>query len=90
MHWRECERYDIRSNIVREKLGWDTLRCRREKQTSMVDKIIKGKIDNNLSDLFTISNRDCYNLRSNNRLLSLPKPNLNALKRSLSYMGARI
>ena len=71
------------------KLGWETLQCRRDEQLfSLVDKNIGG--DSNLSDFFRISNRDCYDFRSNNNILLLPKPNTNAIKRTLGYRGAML
>ena len=51
-------------------------------------KVMQGDSNNYLQELFTISCNKTYNLRSNNRVLSLPKPNTNALKRSFSYQGA--
>ena len=69
------------------KLGWETLQCRRDKQIfSLVNKNIGG--DSKLSNLFRLSNRDCYDLRSNNNTLMLPKPNTNAMKRNFGYRGA--
>lgn len=66
--------YDTPSNGVRKKLGWETLKSRREEQMLFLMKnVLEGKTNNYLADLFAISNRDCYNLRSNNR-------NTNALK----------
>ena len=71
------------------KLGWETLQCRRDEQLfSLVNKNIGG--DSNLSDFFRISNRDCYDLRSNNNTLMLPKPNTNAMKRTFGYRGAML
>ena len=71
------------------KLGWETLECRRDEQLlSLVNKNIGG--DSNLSDFFRISNRDCYDLRSNNNTLMLPKPNTNAMKRTFGYRGAML
>ena len=59
-----------------------------EQLFSLVDKNIGG--DSNLSDFFRISNRDCYDLRSNNNTLMLPKPNTNAMKQTFEYRGARL
>ena len=59
-----------------------------EQLFSLVDKNIGG--DSNLSDFFRISNRDCYDLRSNNNTLMLPKPNTNAMKRTFGYRGAML
>ena len=49
---------------------------------------INGNSNNNLGDLFKISCNTSHNLRSNNKVLSLAKPNTNALKQSFSYKGA--
>ena len=48
--------------------------------------------DSNLSNLFrlSISNRDCYDLRSTNNTLMLPKPNTNAMKRTFGYRGCHV
>ena len=48
----------------------------------------EGNSFNYLRELFTISSNQIYQLRSNNHVLYLPKPNTNALKRSFSYKGA--
>lgn len=83
--------YDTPSDIVMKKLGWERLYDRRKAQLcSLMKKLVRGENNNNLTDLFSLSNRPCYNLRSNNRVLSLPKPNTNALKKSFSYRGARV
>ena len=54
----------------------------------LVQKISTGK--SNLENLsqFSITNRDYLNLRSNNRLLSLPKLRTNALKKGYEYRGS--
>ena len=45
---------------------------------------ITGELNlENLSHVFPTINRDCHNLRSNNCMLSLPKPRTNALKKVL-------
>ena len=56
-------------------------RNRFRKSTVRVRKISGESCLSNLNSLFSISNRDCYNLRINNRMLSLPKPNTNATKK---------
>ena len=81
--------YKTASDTVRSKLSWDTLEARREKQleTCMI-QIMKGNSIDYLRELFTIHANQTYELRSNNRVLHLPKPKTNALKRSCSYKGA--
>ena len=79
------------SAVVRARLNWETLQSRREKQMSLLMKeTTNGNSNNNLGlgDLFKISCNTSHNLRSNNKVLSLVKPNTDALKRSFSYKGA--
>ena len=81
--------YETPSDAVRTKLGWDTLQERREKQLeTLMIQIMKGNSIDYLREFFTISFNQTYQLRSNNHVLYLPKPNTNALKRSFSYKGA--
>ena len=54
----------------------------------LMKETINGNSNNNLGDLFKISCNTSHNLRSNNKVLSLAKPNTNALKQSFSYKGA--
>ena len=49
---------------------------------------MKGNSIDYLREFFTISTNQTYELRSNNHVLHLPKPNTNALKCSFSYKGA--
>ena len=53
----------------------------------LINEIIDGKSNPQLSQLFSLLSRDSYNLRSNNCALSLPKSNTNLMKRSFSYRG---
>ena len=71
------------------KLGWNTLQCRDDEQLlSLVNKCISGNPQ--LNHLFNGLNRYCYDLRSNNIKLHLPKANTNAMKRTLRYRSAMI
>ena len=81
--------YKTASDTVRSKLSWDTLEATREKQleTCMI-QIMKDNSIDYLRELFTIHANQTYGLRSNNRVLHLPRPKTNALKRSFSYKGA--
>ena len=80
--------YETASDAVRTKLSWDTLEARRDKQLeSLMIKIIKGNSIDYLREFFTISTNQTYELKSNNHVLHLPKPNTNA-KSSFSYKGA--
>lgn len=81
--------YETPSETVRAKLNWETLQSRRERKMCLLMKeIMNGNSTNNLGDLFKISYNTSHNLRSNNKVLCLAKPNTNALKRSFSYKGA--
>ena len=81
--------YKTASDTVRSKLSWDTLEATREKQLqTCMNQIMKGNSTDYLRELFTIHANQTYGLRSNNRVLHLPKPKTNALKRSFSYKGA--
>ena len=75
--------YYMSATNTRTKLGWKDLQTRRDEQLMhLVKKIIAGKSNlGNLSNLFSITNRDCYN----NCMLSLPKLNtIMLLKRRLA------
>ena len=56
---------------------------------SFVQKIVAdwSNLDH-LSHLFSITKRDCYQLKSNDNKLLLPKPNTNAMKKSFGYRAA--
>ena len=84
--------YDSSATNTRLKLGWkDLSTIRDEKLLRLVKKILTGKSDlDNLVGLFSLNNREGYNLRSNNCTLSLPKPKTNALKKSFGYRGSVI
>ena len=60
--------YCMLATNTKTKLGWKDLQSQRDEQLiHLVKKIIAGKSNlGNLSNLFSITNRDCYNLRSNN------------------------
>ena len=61
--------YDASATITRNKLGWEDLQTRRNKKMlSLVDRIIDGGSNPQLSQLFSLLNRDSY------CALSLPKP----------------
>ena len=81
--------YEIASDTVRTKLCWDTLEERREKQLeNLMIQIMKGNSIAHLREFFTFCSNQKYQLRSNNHVLRLPKPNTNALMRSFAYKGA--
>jgi hypothetical protein len=53
-------------------------------------KIRNNEFPESLTSMFNTSNNKNYNLRSNELDFSLPKPNTNYLKKSLSYSGAAL
>ena len=52
-------------------------------------KILKNEVSALISELFQTSSNDQYNLRSNDTMLKLGKPETNAMKRSFSYYGTK-
>ena len=83
--------YDIRSEGILRKFGWRNLDDRRTSQIlSHVNKALHKKCPNRINEIFELSENEKYNLRSNNLMLMLSKPNTNAMKRSFSYAAAKI
>ena len=83
--------YEIASDTIRTKLCWDTLEERREIQleTLMVQIMKCNSVAFSYHrEFFTFCSSQTYQLRSNNLVLRLPKPNTNALMRSFAYKGA--
>ena len=81
--------YDIRS---KDKLGWKNLEERRisQNRSKCVTKALQGKCPENINAMFIPSNIENYQLRDNNLVLMLSKPNTNAMTRSFSYAAAKI
>ena len=76
--------YDIRSKDISNKLRWKNLEERRISQTeAYVTKALQGKCPENINAMFIPSNIENHQLRDNNLVLMLSKPNTNAMKRSL-------
>ena len=75
--------YDVRSSEILLKLKWETLDKRREEQ--MIDLV-------NVSSCYCINDSSCkyYDLRSNKKMLMLSKRKTNAMKRSFSYLAAKV
>ena len=72
--------YDIRSKDILSKLGWKNLEERRISQTeAYVTKALQEKCPENINAMFTPSNTKNYQLRDNNLVLMLSKPNTNAM-----------
>ena len=60
------------------------------KQRRLLQKLLGKKCPEGINEMFQISSNDNYNLRSNNLVLKLSKPQTNAMKRSFSYVAAKI
>ena len=43
-----------------------------------------------ITSMFHIANKENYDVRSNNKTLMLPKPKTNAMKRTFSYLAAKV
>ena len=84
--------YEVRSYKILNKLGWDNLEMRRNKQKStLMYNIVKSNAPISLKDLFVRSKElHEYDLRSSAVDLKLPLPHTEFLKRSLSFGGAKL
>jgi len=83
--------YDVRSSEILLKLRWETLDKRREEQMiDMVNKALNHMCPPAITSMFHIANNENYDLRSNNKMLMLSKPKTNAMKRSFSYLAAKV
>ena len=75
-------------NIVKAKM--ENVRWKKEEKTiSLVKKVLNHMCPPKITSMFQIANNENYNLRSNNKMLMLPKPKTNAMIRSFSY-AARV
>ena len=82
--------YDVHSKDILSRSGWKNLEERRVLQTeSYVTKALQMKCTESINEMFKISDKT-YQLRNNNLVLMLSKPNTNAMKRSFSYSAAKI
>ena len=82
--------YDVRSMQTLDSLNWLPLEeLLKQREVIMTFKILTGRSPQYLEKLFSISQNDNYNLRSNQTKLKLPKPKTNFLKRSFSYRTAK-
>ena len=73
-----------------DSLNWLPLEeLLKQREVIMTFKILTGRSPQYLEKLFSISQNDNYNLRSNQTKLKLPKPKTNFLKRSFSYRAAK-
>ena len=83
--------YDILSKDILNKLGFKNLEKRRISKTeAYVTKALQGKCPQNINAMFIPSNIENYQLRNDNLVLMLSKPNTNAMKRSFGYAAAKI
>ena len=82
--------YDVRSTQTLDSLNWLPLEeLLKQREIIMAFKILSGRSPRYLEKLFSVSQNDNYNLRSNQTKLKLPKPKTNFLKRSFSYRAAK-
>ena len=83
-------RYEIRSKDILSSLSLCDLETRRKRQKSTVMyKIINGIAPSHLSELFVhVNETHDHNLRSSEINLTVPLPQTEYLKRSLSYSGS--
>ena len=83
--------YDTRSKDILQKLNWKNLSERRQQKTiAYVSKAIAGNCPENISKKFENSYSERYDLRNNNKFLSLPKPRTNSIVRTFGYAAAKI
>ena len=81
--------YETRSAQIFQTLHWKPIKDILDKRyLIMIFKTLQGLAPNYLRQLLNVSNNNSYQLRSNNRNLSLPKPRTNFCKKSFSYRGA--
>ena len=67
--------YDVRSMQTLDSLNWLPLEeLLKQREVIMTFKILTGRSPQYLEKLFSISQNDNYNLRSNQTKLKLPKP----------------
>ena len=76
--------YEIRSRDLLRELGWQTLKERRDIQKATLMFNVKNKeVPENMANMFSLSNNEKYQLRSNWLNFQLDKPRTNFLKKSL-------
>ena len=73
--------YDVRSTQTLDNLNWLPFeKLLKQREVIMAFKILNGRSPQYHEKLFSISQNDNYNLRSNQTKLKLPKPKKNFLK----------
>ena len=82
--------YDVRSMQTPNSLNWLPLEKHlKQREIITTFKVLTGRSPRYLEKLFSVSQNDNYNLRSNQIKLNLPKPKTNFLKRRFSYRAAK-
>ncbi len=82
--------YEVRSMQTLDSLNWLPIEeLLKQRQLIMTFKVLTDRSPRYLGKLFSVSQNDNYNLRSNQIKLNLPKPKTNFLKRSFSYRAAK-
>ena len=72
---------EIRSSDVLDKLNWQPLTRRRNKQIiTLVQKLLIGEMTNFQENVLQLSNNTRYQLRRNKTLLKFGKPKINVLE----------
>ena len=75
------DNYEIRSSDVLDKLNWQPLTRRRNKQIiTLVQKLLIGEMTNFQENVLQLSNNTRYQLRRNKTLLKFGKPKINVLE----------
>ena len=84
--------YRTPSSDLLNKLGWSSLKEKRNKQKAlMMFKIMNGMTPAYLEDIFTRNiGRSVYNLRISRRNLALPAVKTDYYRNSFAYTGAKI
>ena len=83
------ESYEIRSSDLLRKLNWPILKERRPHQKAMfMFKVKNEQVAQSVAELFSVTNNENHELRSNNKTFLTDKPKTNFLKESIGYSGA--
>ena len=83
------ESYEIRSSDLLRKLNWPILKERRPHQKAMfMFKVKNEQVAQSVAELFSVTNNENHELRSNNKNYFNDKPKTNFIKESIGYSGA--
>ena len=81
--------YDKRSSEIFQMLNWAKIQSILKKRELMITfKSLKGMAPEYMTQMFSVSENQIYQLRHNHQKLYLRKPKTNFLKRSFSYRAA--